>query len=57
MCLNTITHTSHTMTLTHKQVDILHWLADANISLLDLAKLSEGELKELLTRVHNDINS
>lgn len=43
--------------MTQDQINILNWLADNNISLADLAKVSEDTLQQLLYTMHEDLTS
>ena len=43
--------------MTQDQIDILNWLADKNISLADLAKVSEDTLQQLLYSMHEELSA
>ena len=43
--------------MTQDQINILNWLADNNISLADLAKVSEDTLQQLLYTMHEEISA
>ena len=42
---------------TQDQIDILNWLADNNISLAELAKMSEDTLQQLLYTLHEELSA